>query len=172
MGALHGVRRLAGGRVRVRLSGRERQLLRSLPAQLRPILAGEQDPEGVRDRLFPTAYDDPAEEREYRSLIGDALAQERLAALDTFARTLDAGEGGALLWTVELSADDAEAWLSAINDARLTMGVLLGIDDEQQWEAHLGRRDPASLALLYLGWLQEELVAALMSALPDSPGHR
>jgi hypothetical protein len=169
VGSLHGVRRLRGGRVRVRLSGRERQLLRSLPAQLRPILSGEQSSPELRERLFPPAYDDPEAEREYRALIGDTLAEERLAALETFARTLESGEGGTLLWTVELSPEDTAAWLSAINDARLTLGALLGISDERQWEAGPDRRNPTSLALYYLGWLEEELVEALMSELPDSP---
>lgn len=145
----------------MRLGTRERDLLRSLPEQLRPVLTGEADPGNARDRLFPRAYEDAEHEDEYRDLVGEYLVEERLDRLDAFARTLDAGEARRLTWTVELSADDAEAWLSALNDARLTLGVVLGITDESQWESGLDRSDPSTVALAYLGWLQEELLRAL-----------
>lgn len=163
----HGVTRLPDGGVRVRLTPRERALLQSLPAQLRPMLSGETDPAGVRERLFPRAYDDAEHDEEYRDLVADSLVEERLERLEAFARTLDGGHGGRLTWTVELSADDAHAWLSALNDARLTLGVLLGITEESQWEQSLEEDNPSSVALYYLGWLQEQLVAALMTGLQE-----
>ncbi|HVM13700.1 MAG TPA: DUF2017 family protein [Egibacteraceae bacterium] len=167
MGLVHGVSRLPGGGVRVRLTARERTLLRSLPEQLRPMLAGEAGPPKVRDRLFPPAYPEPGDESEYRDLVGESLVEERLARLEAFATTLDAGQGGRLAWTVELSPDDAHAWLSALNDARLTLGVLLGIDDESQWERGPDDANPSAMALYYLGWLQEQLLAALMPGLDE-----
>ncbi|MDP8969206.1 MAG: DUF2017 domain-containing protein [Actinomycetota bacterium] len=170
MSRVHGVRRLADGHLRVRLSTRERDLLRSLPAQLRSVLTGEQPSAGARDRLFPHAYDDPLDELEYRELVGPGLLAQHLEAVDVFARTLDQGQVGRLTWTVELSAEEAGAWLSAVNDARLTLGSLLGITSEDQWERGPDRNQPSSVALWYLGWLEEELVAALMTGLPDPAG--
>jgi hypothetical protein len=87
----HGVRRLPDGGFRVRLATRERELLRSLPAQLRPVLSGEQQVGDSGQRLFPAAYDDLADEMEYRELVGDSLTQERLAALDRLSRGVAAG---------------------------------------------------------------------------------
>jgi hypothetical protein len=166
MAVTRGVRRLPGGGVRVRLAARERELLRSIPEQLRPILAGEAD-SPAHERLFPPAYRDERLESEYRDLVGESLVAERLDRLDAFARTLDGGESGRLGWTVDLTAEDAHAWLSAINDARLTLGVLLGITDESQWEHALDHDDPSTVALAYLGWLQEELLQALTAGLPE-----
>jgi hypothetical protein len=162
----HGVRRLPGGGVRVKLGNRERDLLRSVPDQLRPVLTGEVETD-ARKRLFPRAYHDDEADEEYRDLVGESLVAERVERLEAFARTLDEGHEGRLWWSVELSADDAHAWLSALNDARLTLGVLLGITDESQWEQGVDQSNPSAVALAYLGWLQEELLRALMETLPD-----
>lgn len=167
MGLVHGATRLPGGGVRIRLSARERSLLASLPGQLRPLLSGQAEAGAVRDRLFPRAYEGADEESEYRDLVGESLVEERIERLEAFASTLDAGHGGRLGWTVELSSDEAHAWLSALNDARLTLGVLLGITEESQWEGGPAHDDPSAVALYYLGWLQEQLLAALMSSLDE-----
>lgn len=167
MGLVHGVARLPGGGVRVRLTPRERSLLQSLPAQLRPLLTGDAGGGAVRGRLFPPAYGDAEQESEYRDLVGESLVEERLERLEAFAATLDGGQGGRLAWTVELSADQAHAWLSALNDARLTLGVLLGITDESQWERGPDEDNPSAVALYYLGWLQEQLLGALMHSLDE-----
>lgn len=164
---VHGVQRLPEGGLRARLASRERQLLASLPDQLRPVLTGEEDPAGVRERLFPPAYDDPEEEAEYRELVGDDLLEERLDKLDAFARTLDAGEEGDDVWTLDLSEEDAEAWLSALNDARLALASIVGIQHESDWEAGPDPEDSTAVALWYLGWLQEELLSALRSSPED-----
>ncbi len=164
----HPVRRRSDGTVEIRLSARERDLLRSLPQQLRPILIGEQPVHGVHERLFPPAYEDPDLEHEYRELVGHSLSDERLAAIEAFAATLDEGHVRRGTWTVQLDDDAAHAWLSAVNDARLTLGVVTGITSESQWEEGPDQRNPASVALWYLGWLQEQLLDALMRGLEDA----
>ena len=69
------------GGFRLRLSDAERELLRTLPGELREILDSEQDDPSLR-RLFPPAYerDDEAED-EYRRLMADELLEGRRAAL-------------------------------------------------------------------------------------------
>lgn len=171
MAFVHGVRRLPGGRVRVKLSSRERQILRSLPDQLRALLVADPEVPGAQEvaaRLFPSAYEDPLDELEYRELVGRSLGEERLAAVDAFAETLEGGTAKRLVWSTELDADQAAAWLSATNDARLALGVLLGITVEEEWEAGAVAGDPSRLLLHYLGWLQEELLAALLAELDDA----
>jgi len=164
-----GVRRTADGGVRVTLTPRERELLRSLAPQLRPIVAGERDLDTaggwVRERLFPSAYDDPLDELEYRELVADGLASERLAALDAFAATLDGGSAGRSGWSTTLDPEQAHAWLSATNDARLTLAMVVGVTDESEWERRPNPDDATTVVLHYLGWLQEQLLAALTTDL-------
>lgn len=169
----HGVRRVAGGGVRLRLGVRERDVLATLPDRLRPLLAGDSDLVTdlgrVRDRLFPDAYPDPLDEMEYRELVGSSVSDERLAAVDAFAATLRGGDVRRSTWTRELTADEAHAWLSAVNDARLTLAMVVGVDDESAWQRGPRRGDLDSALLWYLGWLQEELLGALAGALDDAP---
>lgn len=171
MALLAGIRRLTDGGVRVRLSSRERELLRSLPEQLRPLLAGDQDlmteTGRVQDRLFPPAYEDPLDEMEYRELVGTQPGEERLASLEDFARTLEGGTTRRASWVTDLTAEEADAWLSALNDARLTLAMIVGVTEERHWGTGPDRSDPTSVALFYLGWLQEELLDALTGGLEE-----
>ncbi len=166
----HGVRRLPGGGLQVTIDAAERDALRSLPAQLRPIVSGEADTDlaaAVRTRLFPAAYAEPDLDEEFRRLVGSGLVEQRMQQLDAFSRTLAAGRETLGRWQVELGPDEAHAWLAVVNDTRLTLGALLGITDEREWEGGPDEDDPASVMLWYLGWLEEELVRALMGSLPE-----
>jgi len=171
MALLGPIRRLPGGGVRVRLTVRERQLLASLPAQLRPLLAGEHDldtPAGpVRRRLFPSAYEDPLDEMEFQELVGTQITSDRLAAVEDFARTLEGGATRRSWWSRELDPDETAAWLSALNDARLTLAMVIGVTSEDHWQRGPDRSDPTSVALYYLGWLQDQLLNALMGTLDE-----
>ena len=62
-----------------------------------------------------------------------------------------------------LSKEQAESWLTALNDLRLVLGTRLGVTEEMFLEA-VDPRDPRApeMALyVYLSWLQEQLVEAL-----------
>lgn len=156
------------GGISVRLPLPERDLLRSLPDQLRPLVSGEEQAPNVAAALFSRGYEDDELEEEYRSLAGDDIVAQRLAALEAFAATLDGGTQERGAWRIELDAEQASAWLSAVNDGRLVLGALLGITEESQWEDGPDEDNPASIVLNYLGWLQTELVDALMAALPEA----
>ncbi|MPZ71829.1 MAG: DUF2017 family protein [Nitriliruptorales bacterium] len=164
---MRGIVARADGGVTVHLSARERDLLRSLPGQLRPLLAGEAEAPTVSSRLFSRGYEDNELEAEYHSLVAEDVVSQRLAAMDAFAVTLEEGSQRGGRWRTELDAEAATAWLSAINDGRLILGALLGVTDESAWEQHADDENPTSIVLYYLGWLQEELVAALTTALPE-----
>jgi hypothetical protein len=146
------VSRARGGRFRLRLAAQERELLRSLPGQLREVL-GTEDP-SLR-RLHPPAYpDEPDREREYRRLVQDDLLRQRLAALEVMEGTIDART---------LDREQVEAWLGALNDLRLVLGTRLDVTEEM-YEEGLPDRDPRAPAFAiyqYLGWLQEQVVVAL-----------
>ncbi|MGH8900801.1 MAG: DUF2017 family protein [Egibacteraceae bacterium] len=172
MGRLHGVRRLEGDGIRVRLSARERDALRMLPGQILPVLTGDHelgaDGSPIRERLFPPAYaNDPLADMEFREMVGDGIVQARADAFRTFARTLDQGAARRLVWTIDLDPEEAAAWLSAVNDARLTLAMIVGISSEGEWKRGPDSHDPRSVMLYYLGWLEDELVTALMGGLKD-----
>lgn len=165
----HGVRRRAGGGVRVTLTTQERDALRAVPDTLHPVLSGDRSDlaRAVRDRLFPRAYDDDELEHEYRSMVSEDLYEQRAKAVAAFDESLDRGRVSGRSWTIDLAPEDAEVWLSVVNDARLTLGTLLGVTDENHWEDGPDRDNPASMLLWYLGWLEEGLVHALTGSLPE-----
>jgi hypothetical protein len=209
------VKRIGRGRFRLRLSAEEIALLRSLPDQLRSVLAGPGTPaeasaelfgdlEGGRDdpttsddpwdtparpaeesadaadagrggagadpvleRLFPQAYLEPEDverDAEYRRLVREDLLEAKLANLDVVTSTLDRGTVSMRRWTIDLTEDEATAWLGALNDLRLALGVRLGITED--FDGDIDPSDPRAPALnvlSYLGWLEENLVDALSS---------
>jgi hypothetical protein len=152
-----GIQRTRRGDFRVRLPRAERDLLRSLPGQLREVLGT--DDASLR-RLFPPAYaDDPQREAEFRDLVRDELLAEKRAALRVVEETADADR---------LTEEQVTAWLAALNDLRLVLGTRLDVTEEM-YEEGLPDHDPraASFAVYgYLGWLEEQVVAALASGLP------
>jgi hypothetical protein len=137
----------------LRLSDGERELLRTLPGELRALLGSERDDPGLR-RLFPPAYDrDDEDEAEYRRLMADELLEGRRAALRLVQET--AGRE-------RLTAEELDAWLRALNDLRLVLGTRLDVTEEI-YEAELDPDHPQAYELSvygYLSWLQEQLVAA------------
>jgi soluble cytochrome b562 len=149
-------RPLANGGYRVRLGAQEREALRELFAELRSLVA---ESDGAVARLFPPAYrDDPEASAAFAELVRHGLESERLAALDTVAATIDAGE---------LDEAQATAWCGVLNDARLVLGERLGVTEEL-YDRGIERSDPRAPELAFyawLTWLQGELVEALASRL-------
>ena len=147
------------GDFRLRLPRAERALLRMVRSEL-VLLLDERPADPDLRRLFPPAYEDAEDEAEYRRLVGDELAAGKRRALDTLAETLDRDR---------LSAEDAQAWLTALNDARLVLGTRLGVTDDALLRdvapRHPRAREYAVYA--YLSWLQEQLVEAIASGLPE-----
>jgi hypothetical protein len=145
--------RARDGEIELTLSRDERALLAGLAAELRAQLDGDTRDPSLR-RLFPPAYDDEAEESAYQELAGDSLLDGRRAALELLAGTVDRDR---------LSAEEADAWLRALNDLRLVLGTRLDVQ-EDTFASDLRADDPNAPALAvygYLSWIQEQLVAAL-----------
>lgn len=150
--------RAADGGIELRLSGEERRLLVGLAAELRSLLQGETGDPSLR-RLFPPAYEDEQDEDGYRALMGAELLDGRREALELLARTAE---------QERLSADEADAWLRALNDLRLVLGTRLDVQEDTLLdEVRPDDERAAGLAVYgYLSWLQEQLVAALAPADP------
>jgi hypothetical protein len=176
-----------GGGVRAWLAAAEASLLRSLVGQIMTLVAAE-NTEDTRDfdpadlealfiaspdkapdapddpvlaRLLPDGYtDDPEAAGEFRKYTEAGLrSAKHRAALDMLA-TLPVAGG-----RIQLSGEQAIAWLKALNDIRLALGVRLGVteDFEEQW-GKLAQDDPQWTAFEVYAWLgavQESLVQAL-----------
>jgi hypothetical protein len=148
--------RAPDGGVELRLSREERTLLVGLAAELRSLLEGRIGDPSLR-RLFPPAYEDEQDEDAYRALMGAELLDGRREALELLARTAE---------QERLSAEEADAWLRALNDLRLVLGTRLDVQENTVLdELRPNDERAAGLAIYgYLSWLQEQLVAALSPA--------
>lgn len=147
------IKRSARGAIVLRLSDAERDFLRSLAPEMREMFGTPDDPAVAR--LFPDAYpDDEERQTEYRLLALPELMEKHLAALDALEATAGAEK---------LDAEQADAWLKAINEVRLVLGTRLDVTEEgDERPASLDDpRAPAFAAYDYLSGLQAELIDAL-----------
>ena len=146
------IERGADGGVHLRFHEGELLLLRELFAELEALLEDPDDP--ALRRLFPEAHDDPENEEQYRSLVRDQLVSGREKAVAIVRDTLDKDT---------LDADEADAWLRALNDLRLVLGTRLDVTEDIDYE-NLDPNEPRGRDLAvygYLTWLQEQFVEAL-----------
>jgi hypothetical protein len=178
----------AGDTVMTKLDRREATVLRGLITQIDGMLRQRQD-ESPQDELAEltgirtgpsTAPDDPILARllpDYHRLddADESSRDERdsAAALRSLHEPelldLKTGVAGVVLdtcppngGTVKLSLEQADAWLSAVNDIRLALGTTLDVTDDMPDE--LPDDDPRSPHLgvyQWLTWMQEHLVLAL-----------
>jgi len=175
-----------GGGVRAVLAPAEASLLRSLVGQVIMLIAPDgppvpKDPGGLLDwdaleaslgdpqtpddpvlaRLLPDAYrDDPTAAKEFRKYTESGLRSAKQQAAQEMLDSLPETGG-----RVQLTHDQAHAWLKALNDVRLALGIRLGVTEEfeEQW-GRLRADDPQWAAYEVYAWLgavQESLVQAL-----------
>jgi hypothetical protein len=121
----------------------------------------------VVERLFPDAYpDDPKQNADFRQYTEGEL---RTLKIDQAAAILAAlpSSGGAV---VRLDEEASLAWLRALNDVRLVLGMRLGLTDDTDVLEEIDDavlRDPTSPRVRqltmyeYLGVLQESLLEAI-----------
>jgi hypothetical protein len=146
------VRRTRRGDFQLKLPQVERDVLRSLPTQLRQLL-GTDDP--ALERLFPPAYrDDPLAQADYEEMVHGELISKKLTSIDVMEQTID---------TERLTEEQLLAWLGAINDLRLVLGTRLEVTQEMYEEEMPDddARAPTYAVFAYLGWLEGQVVEAL-----------
>ena len=157
------------------------QVLRQLLGWIAGLLAEEADPDASTDpleaivgvdtrarerpddpvlaRLLPDAYDDADAASEYRRYTERGLREGKVEAARTALATLERGG------RVVLDDEQAQAWLTALNDLRLALGVRLDVTDDTGDEIdRLPEDDPRKRSLIvfsWLGWLQETLVESV-----------
>jgi len=113
-------------------------------------------------RLLPNAYADQIDASEFRRYTESTLRQKKQAHAMAMRMHLK----GAVDGIVELDHDSANAWLGAMNDVRLALGVRLKVEENSHQELELLAPDDPMRGVYavysWLGWLQESLIDALM----------
>ena len=150
----------------------EVRVLRKVASEVVGLLTdGFDHGDPVVGRLFPEVYpDDSASTAEFRRYTEGDLKTAKIDQAGAILAALpdETGEAGG---EVRLDAEAAEAWLRALNDARLAMGVRLEIKDGTDLGEELDdavAEDPTSSRVFqlsvyaYLGYLQESLLNALI----------
>ena len=147
----------------------EVRVLRKVAGEVVGLLTdGFEHGDPVVDRLFPDIYPDSAgDSAEFRHYTEGDLKTGKIDQAGAILAALPDDDGPG---EVRLDAETAEAWLRAINDARLAMGTRLDITAETDLSEELEIavvRDPGSSRVFqlsvyaYLGYLQESLLNAL-----------
>jgi Domain of unknown function (DUF2017) len=148
------VRRSRSGDYKIDLPEQSREVVLSLGAQVDELL--DTDSPLVR-RLFPPPYEDDQERNEgFAALAVPELIEKRRESLMVIRSTINA---------TQLTEDELMAWMRSINDIRLVLGTLLGIEDDREdiYEAIAADPEHRSTwaAYEYLGGILEQIVQAL-----------
>jgi hypothetical protein len=164
--------RAADGQLVVTFLEGHRTLLTMLLTEIRGLLRDQDGDARVAERLFPRAYLDPTEdvaEAEWQALVHDDLAGSKIAAFDAVLSALE-GAAPDARGVIELrfGRTEEDQLLGALNDLRLALAELTGIDDTTP-DPEAG--DPAALdTAMVLDWLAElvsDLVELKLTELPD-----
>jgi hypothetical protein len=152
--------RSRGGRVEMRLAPEETDLIRPLFEEMLRLIGEPAHPDDLR-RLFPPAYEhDDAAQEEFAHFTRDDLVEAKRRALTTADATFDKGRWKRGLLSVALSEEEQQAWLGSLNDLRLYLGTRLDVTEDVPGAEESA--DPGMRLYLYLGWLQQHLVDALL----------
>jgi hypothetical protein len=147
------------------------ELLKQIVRELAEMIAAP-PPGEVTERLFPRAYLDPTEEQaeqEWQSFVHDDLVRAKAEALEGVLADLN-GAQTASRERVKITLDEAgeTRWLQVLNDARLTLGTVLGVTEESRPD--FAADDPRAIrAAIYdmLTEIQQDLVEVLLAEQPE-----
>ena len=131
-------------------------MLSELCRQARALLEAE-DPSSdpAVARLFPPAYqDDPLQNLEYETALGNAPRNGKLDAIATVERTVRAPD---------LSEEELLSWMKVVNDARLVLGTRIEITEQatlRDYPPDHPHHDSFGV-YVYLTWLEDGILRAL-----------
>ncbi|MBC7462879.1 MAG: DUF2017 domain-containing protein [Actinobacteria bacterium] len=133
-------------------------------AQMMGISGHDSPPDDeVLLRLLPNAYADPVESADFRRFTESTLRGKKRAHAMALRSDLLQAENSA----VSIDQVGALAWLGALNDIRLALGVRLNVEENSYERLELLSPDDPMRGVFavytWLGWLQESLVQSLMA---------
>ena len=147
-------------------------VLRELPSLLDP-----NQPDAVKARLFPLPTDDDEANEDWERLVHPdlfaLLASARAIVIKDLASLGPADQDAMFAdWELTIPARHVEAWLSALNAGRLTLGTLHDLDEaamnEDEPPAEWTERQTAVAKVFVLGWIQQ-LILEDVSPTPEQP---
>jgi hypothetical protein len=178
----NGFKRHGENEYQAKFSATEREVLINLTEQIIELLAervdhAHEDPlaamvgitvhdappeDEVLLRLLPNAYADEEASSEFRRYTESTLRNKKRAhSMAMRSNLINAGDEA-----IDIDHEGAMAWLGAMNDIRLALGVRLSIKDNEHEHLELLKPDDPLRAVYavytWLGWLQEGLIQALM----------
>lgn len=128
-----------------------------------PTLLDPDQPDAVRRRLFPHPAGDEDSREEWRRYVHPELFALIASAREIVSEDL-------AHWSLRLPRENLQAWISALNTARLTLGAAHDLGEEDMEEEPEGPWDEHRLAVAKvhaLGYLQHLLIEATH---PPPPG--
>lgn len=176
-----GFERSALGRIHIDLGEDQRRIIGSLAQQMIDLLTPEDDIDsdplaaivGISPdakapddpalaRLLPAAYpDDEEASAEFRRFTDRALRDGKIASANVVLQDLQTP-------TLKIKVREPEAWLTFLTDARITMGVRIGITAENYEDLlELMPEDPRAGVFGVYDWLtyvQETLIRAILGS--------
>ena len=113
-------------------------------------------------RLLPNAYSDQVQAAEFRRYTELTLRAKKSAhAMSMLTDLMNSPDG-----CIDIDHQGANAWLGAMNDIRLALGVRLKVQSNSYEELEILAPDDPMRGVYavynWLGWLQESLIQALM----------
>ncbi|MFL6160915.1 MAG: DUF2017 family protein [Jatrophihabitantaceae bacterium] len=140
--------------IRMQLADSESHLLAGLIDDFSVMLAEADATDPAMQRLYPDGYSDDEEaSAEFRQLVDADLTAARSGRLRACRAELPDGSG-----TISLTDEAADRWLRVLNDLRLTLGVRLGVTEEDE----LDSADPLANIYHWLSAVQDLLLSQLM----------
>jgi hypothetical protein len=134
-------------------------VLRELPTLMDP-----DQPEAAHRRLYSHPSDDEEEAKEWERLVHPELFALVATAQEVVSRDLEqlelSEEGG----SITIPPKHVNAWISALNVARLTLSAMHDFDEddmEGRAPADFGERDLARMKVYLMGWLQQMVIEAV-----------
>ncbi len=136
-------------------------------------------PEGeARRRLFPEPSDDAKQREDWDRLVRPELFALLASARDILVRDLKGLEpttplGPVPRWSVTVPAQHVSAWISALNAARLALGVRHGVATEQDLRPNLVEKDgriemdERTFAIVKINVLAELQALLILEGLPE-----
>jgi len=141
----------------------EARLIVQLTEQLGAMLAQPDAADAAVLRLLPDAYPDDAEAAaEFRRFTADGLAERKVLNGQTVAASLAEATAATSATKVRLEEQQAQAWIRAISDIRLTIASRLGIESDDDRPA---ADEPLGDIYDWLAFVQESLVVAMQRRL-------
>jgi Domain of unknown function (DUF2017) len=138
-----------------------------IAAMISSLGAGSTEPpeDDVLHRLFPSAYaEDEEAAGEFRRFTEGGLRDGKVGNAEVMLDSLGDPAFSDRV-TVELNAEEQQAWLKTLTDLRLALGTRLGIenDDDDRWATLPleDRRRQVYGVYVWLGFLQESLINTL-----------